>query len=108
MTTDFCRELEERLVRYAAIDSQSDADSPSQPSTEIQLDMQRLLVKELEEIGAKDGGVYGYRFRGQRFDCGSKAGFLQATVAFGLARDDLRADLETYLEGIMSTRKAAE
>ncbi|MGR3320533.1 MAG: peptidase T [Pseudooceanicola sp.] len=54
MTTDFCRELEERLVRYAAIDSQSDADSPSQPSTEIQLDMQRLLVKELEEIGAKD------------------------------------------------------
>src|SRR6056297_2634685 len=35
-------------------------------------------------------GVYGYRFRGQRFDCGSKAGFLQATVAFGLARDDLR------------------
>ena len=31
--------------------------------------------------------VYGFRFRGQRYDCGSKAGFLQATVAFGLARD---------------------
>ena len=28
--------------------------------------------------------VYGYRFKGQRFDCGSKAGFLQATVAFAL------------------------
>ncbi|MEX5517187.1 UTP--glucose-1-phosphate uridylyltransferase, partial [Pseudophaeobacter sp. 1A09344] len=27
----------------------------------------------------KDVPVYGYRFRGQRFDCGSKAGFLQAT-----------------------------
>ncbi|MBO9465890.1 UTP--glucose-1-phosphate uridylyltransferase GalU [Tropicibacter sp. R15_0] len=53
-------------------------------------------------------GVYGYRFRGQRFDCGSKSGFLQATVAFGLSRDDLRDDLEGYLTEVMSTRKAAE
>lgn len=59
-----------------------------------------------EEI---DGdGVYGYRFRGQRFDCGSKAGFLQATVAFGLAREDLRHDLEAYLSEVMSSKKAAE
>ncbi len=53
-------------------------------------------------------GVYGYRFRGQRFDCGSKSGFLQATVAFGLSRDDLKDDLEGYLHEIMSARKAAE
>lgn len=59
-----------------------------------------------QEIGGD--GVYGYRFRGQRFDCGSKAGFLQATVAFGLARDDLRDDLEAYLHEVMSARKAAE
>lgn len=52
--------------------------------------------------------VYGYRFRGQRFDCGSKSGFLQATVAFGLARDDLRGDLSEYLRGIMSVDKAAQ
>ncbi|MBN7784428.1 UTP--glucose-1-phosphate uridylyltransferase GalU [Ponticoccus gilvus] len=59
-----------------------------------------------EEI---DGdGVYGYRFRGQRFDCGSKAGFLQATVAFGLAREDLRGDLEAYLQEVMTSKKAAE
>jgi UTP--glucose-1-phosphate uridylyltransferase len=61
-----------------------------------------------EEIGKEDGGVYGYRFRGQRFDCGSKSGFLQATVAFGLARDELKDDLEAYLQEVMSTRKAAE
>src|SRR6056297_575862 len=54
------------------------------------------------------GGVYGFRFRGQRFDCGSKAGFLQATVAFGLARDELRDDLDAYLQELMSSRKAAE
>lgn len=54
MRTDFDRELEERLVRYTAIDSQSDEESSSQPSTAIQLDMQRLLVEELTAIGAAD------------------------------------------------------
>ncbi|MFC6688980.1 UTP--glucose-1-phosphate uridylyltransferase GalU [Jhaorihella thermophila] len=52
--------------------------------------------------------VYGYRFRGQRFDCGSKAGFLQATVAFALARDDLRGDLMKYLSEVVSVDRAAE
>ncbi|WGW04383.1 UTP--glucose-1-phosphate uridylyltransferase GalU [Tropicibacter oceani] len=61
-----------------------------------------------QELLPEGDGVYGYRFRGQRFDCGSKAGFLQATVAFGLARDDLRDDLEAYLQEIMASRKAAE
>ena len=41
--------------------------------------------------------VYGYRFDGQRFDCGSKAGFLQATVAFGLAHDELGHEFAEYL-----------
>ncbi|MFT6090034.1 UTP--glucose-1-phosphate uridylyltransferase GalU [Sulfitobacter sp.] len=51
--------------------------------------------------------VYGYRFKGQRFDCGSKSGFLQATVSFGLAREDLRDDLHGYLQDIMSVDKTA-
>ena len=54
MRSDFDRELEQRLVRYAAIDSQSDETSPTSPSTDIQLDMSRLLVKELEAMGAAD------------------------------------------------------
>ena len=52
--SDFNAELESRLCRYAAIDSQSDADSPSAPSTAIQLDVLRLLKTELEEIGAAE------------------------------------------------------
>lgn len=52
--------------------------------------------------------VYGYRFRGQRFDCGSKAGFLQATVAFGLARPELREEFQQFLIDMTATRKAAE
>ncbi len=45
-------------------------------------------------------GVYGYRFEGQRFDCGSKAGFLQATVAFGLNRPDLRDELLAFIQDL--------
>jgi tripeptide aminopeptidase len=51
---DFARETEERLLRYAAIDSQSDETSPTSPSTARQFDMLRLLVDELREIGAAD------------------------------------------------------
>ncbi|MFT5060756.1 MAG: tripeptide aminopeptidase, partial [Polaromonas sp.] len=36
MPNDFDTELAERLMRYAAIDSQSDEDSASAPSTQIQ------------------------------------------------------------------------
>ncbi|GGG80320.1 UTP--glucose-1-phosphate uridylyltransferase [Salipiger pallidus] len=61
-----------------------------------------------KQIGDAQNGVYGYRFNGQRYDCGSKAGFLQATVAFGLSRDDLRDDLETYLHEVLAARKAAQ
>ena len=52
--------------------------------------------------------VFGYRFRGQRFDCGSKAGFLQATVSFGLSRPELRDELAQYLREVVSLEKAAE
>ena len=52
--------------------------------------------------------VYGYRFEGDRFDCGSKAGFLQATVSFALAREELRDDLYRYISDIVHARKAAQ
>lgn len=53
-------------------------------------------------------GVYGYRFQGERFDCGSKAGFLQATVAFALDRPDLRDELRLFLHERMAMEQAAE
>ena len=52
--------------------------------------------------------VHGLRFAGDRFDCGSKAGFLQASVAFGLQREDLRDELLDYLRHMMGLRNAAE
>jgi UTP--glucose-1-phosphate uridylyltransferase len=60
-----------------------------------------------QEIANSDN-VYGFRFRGQRYDCGSKAGFLQATVAFGLARDDLRGEFSEFLDSMVATKTAAQ
>jgi UTP--glucose-1-phosphate uridylyltransferase len=39
----------------------------------------------------------GFRFDGKRFDCGDKVGFLEANVAFGLARQDLGGELRDVL-----------
>ena len=66
------------------------------------------LTDAIEKEIRAAGNVFGYRFDGQRFDCGSKAGYLQATVAFGLMREDLRDELQSWLYGMMAYRQAAE
>lgn len=42
-----------------------------------------------------------YRFRGIRYDCGSKLGYLEAQVAFGLKHEELRAEFSEYLKRIV-------
>lgn len=66
------------------------------------------LTDAIAEEIVKGNPVYGFRFRGQRYDCGSKAGFLQATVAFGLQRPDLRDEFSAYLQDALSLQTAAE
>ena len=41
---------------------------------------------------------HGALFSGERFDCGSKLGFLQANIQFALSRDDLASDFSTWLK----------
>jgi len=52
----------ERFTRYVQIDTQSDPQSRSYPSTEKQKDLGRLLVQELQEMGITDAALdeYGY------------------------------------------------
>jgi len=66
--SDLARELgpdaRDRLVRYAQVWTTSDPDSDTAPSTERQLDLQRILVDELRELGleaelTEHGIVYG-------------------------------------------------
>ncbi len=66
------------------------------------------LTDAIAEETEGDSKVFGFRFRGQRYDCGSKAGFLQATVAFGLARPDLRDEFGAYLHDMIAQQKAAQ
>jgi UTP--glucose-1-phosphate uridylyltransferase len=50
---------------------------------------------------SKSQKFYGVEFEGERHDCGSKAGFLRANIAFAMQRDELRdglrADMKRYL-----------
>ncbi len=60
---------------------------------EIQLtDAMKTLLKEQP--------IYGYKFCGQRFDCGDKAGFQMANLAFALERPEMRDKLINFIKKI--------
>jgi len=48
----------------------------------------------------KEEKVLAYRFNGTRYDCGSKLGYLKATVAFGLKHPELGEGFAAYLATI--------
>ena len=66
----------DRFLRYVVIDTQSDASSPSQPSTQKQLDLARLLVEELLAVGITDAHL-------------DEHGYVYATVPSNSAKPDV-------------------
>ena len=74
------------------------------------------IFEHLEKIGQGAGGeiqltdgiaalmreeaVYAYRFEGKRYDCGSKLGYLQATVEYALGHPELGKEFRRYLHGL--------
>jgi UTP--glucose-1-phosphate uridylyltransferase len=74
------------------------------------------IFEHLERIGRGAGGeiqltdgiaslmreeaVYAYRFEGKRYDCGSKLGYLQATVEYALGHPALGREFRRYLQGL--------
>lgn len=66
------------------------------------------LTDAIAEEIAQGRSVHGLKFEGRRYDCGSKAGFLQATVAFGLARPDLADEFGEFIASLPGLRAAAE
>ncbi|MCG8640139.1 MAG: UTP--glucose-1-phosphate uridylyltransferase GalU [Desulfobacterales bacterium] len=60
---------------------------------EIQLtDAMKILLKEQP--------IFGYKFTGNRFDCGDKAGFQMANLAFALERPDMRDRLIKFIRDV--------
>jgi UTP--glucose-1-phosphate uridylyltransferase len=51
--------------------------------------------------------VLAYRYFGTRFDCGSKLGYLKATVEFALRHREVKAEFEKYLYDYMKTHTTA-
>lgn len=46
----------------------------------------------------REESVYAYRFKGKRYDCGSKLGYLEATIAYALKHPELAEDFRRSLE----------
>jgi UTP--glucose-1-phosphate uridylyltransferase len=75
------------------------------------------VFDDLAKIGAGAGGeiqltdgiarlmqrepVYAFEFEGKRYDCGSKLGYLQATVEYGLKHPSLGGDFARYLRELV-------
>jgi tripeptide aminopeptidase len=62
LAVQLAEDAAERFLRYVRIDTQSDEDSDTYPSTEKQLVLLRLLRDELEEVGLADAAIdeHGY------------------------------------------------
>ncbi len=64
LAAELADDVLERFLRYVVVDTQSDPDSASYPSTPKQLDLCRKLVAELQELGLDDAALteHGYVF----------------------------------------------
>ena len=56
-----------------------------------------IQLTDAIDLLADKSPLHGWCFEGQRFDCGVKAEFLQANIAFALAREDMRDELQAFL-----------
>ncbi|WP_435164994.1 UTP--glucose-1-phosphate uridylyltransferase GalU [Falsirhodobacter sp. 1013] len=92
------------IGRYILTPSVLDTLDKKETGAGGEIQLTDAIAKEI----TTSNNVFGFRFRGQRYDCGSKAGFLQATVAFGLARDDLKDEFSLFLNDIVAAQKAAQ
>jgi len=93
-------------------------DAPSNSAVVGRYLLDARIFDKLENIGKGAGGeiqltdgisdllseqaIYAYSFDGVRYDCGSKLGYLQATVAFGLEHPDTGAAFREHLEKIVT------
>lgn len=66
---------------------------------EIQLTDAMLRLADMQKF-------FGFLFEGETYDCGSKSGFIQANVAFALARDDIHNQIYEPLKKILAKAKS--
>lgn len=79
--------------RYILSPSIFDRLAVQNPGSGGEIQLTDAIAADLE-----DTGVTGFAFDGERFDCGSVAGFLNATIAFALDRPDLFEAVKALIE----------
>ena len=60
-----------------------------------------IQLTDALRVMARNGSVYGYNFKGKRYDTGNKLGYLKAVMEFALRREDLGKDFSAYLKEIV-------
>lgn len=108
------RPLAERLEQVAAIvEKPKPAEAPSTLAVVGRYILSPRIFRHLENLKEGSGGeiqltdgiasllteqqVLAYRYQGVRYDCGSKLGYLQATVEFGRRHEEVGKEFQDYL-----------
>lgn len=58
------------------------------------------ITEVLKKYIGQGGKVYGWEFKGERFDCGSKIGLLKATVYYGLKHPETEKEFKEYIKNV--------
>ncbi len=112
-------EVGDRLWRISGIvEKPKPKDAPSNIAVVGRYILDASIFKILEETETGAGGelqltdaianqinqrsVYAYEFEGRRYDCGSKLGYLQATVEYGMKHAEIGSDFTDYLQSLKS------
>jgi UTP--glucose-1-phosphate uridylyltransferase len=98
------------------------ADAPSDLAVVGRYLLSGTVFQRLKNVGRGAGGeiqltdgiaallddepVYAYRFEGKRYDCGSKQGYLEATVEYALRHPELGDRFAQYLDRLIAARKS--
>ncbi len=106
----------DRITRI--VEKPDPAEAPSNLAVVGRYLLAPAIFDKLERIGRGAGGeiqltdgiaelleaspVYAYSFDGVRYDCGSKLGYLQATVAYGLEHPDTGASFRKHLRQVLA------
>lgn len=67
-----------------------------------------FLTEGFERLIKKGGEVYGYEFKGTRYDCGDKLGLLKAIVDFGLRHPEVKEGLKAHIKEVARGRRLSK
>ena len=64
-----------------------------------------LRLADAFELMRREKDIYGHNIKGERFDTGSKIGFLKATVNYALKNEETKDEFFSYLSDIVNAKK---